>query len=46
MKMKMFVGRTEEEALAMIRAEMGPDAVILSSKFSSKHFFFFTLQIF
>jgi len=32
MKMKMFVGRTEEEALAMIRAEMGPDAVILSTR--------------
>jgi len=32
MKMKMFVGRTEEEALAMIREEMGPDAVILSTR--------------
>ena len=32
MKMKMFVGRTEEEAMAMVRAEMGPDAVILSSR--------------
>jgi flagellar biosynthesis protein FlhF len=32
MKMKMFVARTEEEALAMIRAEMGPDAVILSTR--------------
>jgi flagellar biosynthesis protein FlhF len=32
MKMKMFVGRTEEEAMAMVRAEMGPDAVILSTR--------------
>lgn len=32
MKMKMFVARTEEEALAMIKAEMGPDAVILSTR--------------
>lgn len=32
MKMKMFVGRSEEEALAMVRAEMGPDAVILSTR--------------
>lgn len=32
MKMKMFIGRTEEEALAAIRAEMGPDAVILSTR--------------
>ncbi|MFM2273834.1 MAG: hypothetical protein RL702_2899 [Pseudomonadota bacterium] len=30
MKMKMFVGRTEEEAMDMVRAEMGPDAVVLS----------------
>ena len=32
MKMKMFVGRTEEETMAMVRAEMGPDAVILSTR--------------
>ncbi|MBK8838235.1 MAG: GTP-binding protein [Hyphomonadaceae bacterium] len=32
MKMKMFVGRTEEEAMAMVRAEIGPDAVILSTR--------------
>jgi flagellar biosynthesis protein FlhF len=32
MKMKMFIGRTEEEALGAIRAEMGPDAVILSTR--------------
>jgi flagellar biosynthesis protein FlhF len=32
MKMKMFVGRTEEEAMALVRAEMGPDAVILSTR--------------
>jgi flagellar biosynthesis protein FlhF len=32
MKMKMFVGKTEEEAMAMVRAEMGPDAVILSTR--------------
>jgi flagellar biosynthesis protein FlhF len=32
MKMKMFVGRSEEEAMAMVRAEMGPDAVILSTR--------------
>ena len=32
MKMKMFVGKTEEEALAMVRAEMGPDAIILSTR--------------
>lgn len=32
MKMKMFVGRSEAEALAMARAEMGPDAVILSTR--------------
>jgi len=32
MKMKMFVGRTVEEAMAMVRAEMGPDAVILSER--------------
>ena len=32
MKMKMLVGRSEEEALAMARAEMGPDAVILSTR--------------
>jgi flagellar biosynthesis protein FlhF len=32
MKMKMFVGRTEEEAMEMVRAEMGPDAVILSTR--------------
>ena len=32
MKMKMFVGRTEEEAMAMVRAEMGSDAVILSTR--------------
>src|SRR5262245_42104032 len=30
MKMKMFVGATEAEAMAQVRAEMGPDAVILS----------------
>jgi flagellar biosynthesis protein FlhF len=30
MKMKMFVGSTEEEAMAQVRAEMGPDAVVLS----------------
>jgi flagellar biosynthesis protein FlhF len=32
MKMKMFVGKTEEEAMALVRAEMGPDAVILSTR--------------
>lgn len=32
MKMKMFIGRTEDEAIAMVRAEMGPDAVILSTR--------------
>lgn len=32
MKMKMFVGKTVEEAMAMVRAEMGPDAVILSER--------------
>lgn len=32
MKMKMFVARTEEEALALARTEMGPDAVILSTR--------------
>lgn len=32
MKMKMFVGRTEDEAMEMVRAEMGPDAVILSTR--------------
>lgn len=32
MKMRMFVGRTEEEAMAMVRSEMGPDAVILSTR--------------
>jgi flagellar biosynthesis protein FlhF len=32
MKMKMFVGRTVEEAMDMVRAEMGPDAVILSTR--------------
>ena len=32
MKMKMFVGKTEEEAMAMVRAEMGADAVILSTR--------------
>src|SRR6185295_2491121 len=32
MKMKMFVGKTEEEAMAMVRAEMGPDALILSTR--------------
>lgn len=32
MKMKMFVGRTEQEAMQMVRAEMGPDAVILSTR--------------
>jgi flagellar biosynthesis protein FlhF len=32
MKMKMFVGTTVEEAMAMVRAEMGPDAVILSER--------------
>ncbi|HVY87842.1 MAG TPA: AAA family ATPase [Hyphomonadaceae bacterium] len=32
MKMKMFVGKTVEEAMDMVRAEMGPDAVILSTR--------------
>ncbi len=32
MKMKMFVGRTEEEAMEMMRAEMGPDAIVLSTR--------------
>jgi flagellar biosynthesis protein FlhF len=32
MKMKMFVGKTVDEAMAMVRAEMGPDAVILSTR--------------
>lgn len=31
MKMKMFTGSTEKEALAQVRAEFGPDAVILST---------------
>ena len=31
MKMKMFVGKTVDEAMEMVRAEMGPDAVILHS---------------
>jgi flagellar biosynthesis protein FlhF len=32
MKMKMFIGKTVEEAMDMVRAEMGPDAVILSTR--------------
>ncbi len=32
MKMKMFVGSTVEEAMTLVRAEMGPDAVILSTR--------------
>ena len=32
MKMKMFIGKTEADALAQVRAEMGPDAVILSTR--------------
>ena len=32
MKMKMFVGATVEEAMAQMRAEMGPDAVVLSQR--------------
>jgi flagellar biosynthesis protein FlhF len=32
MKMKMFVGKTVEEAMDMVRAEMGADAVILSTR--------------
>jgi flagellar biosynthesis protein FlhF len=32
MKMKMFVGKTVDETMAMVRAEMGPDAVILSTR--------------
>jgi flagellar biosynthesis protein FlhF len=31
MKMKMFTAPTEKEALALVRAELGPDAVILST---------------
>ncbi len=31
MKMKMFAAPTEEEALALVREELGPDAVILST---------------
>ena len=32
MKMKMYVGATVEEAMAQVRAEMGPDAVILTTR--------------
>jgi flagellar biosynthesis protein FlhF len=32
MKMKMFQGATVEEAMALVRAEFGPDAVILSER--------------
>jgi len=32
MKMKMFIGKTVDEAMEMVRAEMGPDAVILSTR--------------
>ncbi|MBI1360313.1 MAG: AAA family ATPase [Alphaproteobacteria bacterium] len=31
MKMKMFTAPTEKEALALVRSELGPDAVILST---------------
>lgn len=32
MKMKMFTGATVDQVMAQIRAEMGPDAVILSTR--------------
>lgn len=32
MKMKMFIAPTLEEAMAQVRAELGPDAVILSER--------------
>lgn len=32
MKMKMFTGQTVDQVMAQIRAEMGPDAVILSTR--------------
>ncbi len=37
MKMKMFTGPTMDQVMAQIRAEMGPDAVILSTRDEDGH---------
>lgn len=37
MKMKMFTGPTVEEAMTKVREEMGPDAVILSTRDEDGH---------
>lgn len=37
MKMKMFTGPTVDQVMAQIRAEMGPDAVILSTRDEDGH---------
>lgn len=37
MKMKMFTGPTVDQVMAQVRAEMGPDAVILSTRDEDGH---------